>query len=72
MENLDGHETGNGGYCQGDTYGNSPFLDPTMNVILTDFIDLLKLYARRFGSEHRTSRGSRKNYCREFPYLELS
>jgi hypothetical protein len=29
MENLIGHETGNGGYCQGDTYGNSPSLDPT-------------------------------------------
>ena len=29
MENLNGHEAGNGGYSQGDTYGNSPFLDPT-------------------------------------------
>jgi hypothetical protein len=29
MENLNGHETGNGGYSQGDTDGNSPFLDPT-------------------------------------------
>jgi hypothetical protein len=27
--NLNGHETGNGGYSQADTYGNSPFLDPT-------------------------------------------
>jgi hypothetical protein len=37
MENLNGHETGNGGYSQGDTYGNSPFLDPTTNnfVLLT-------------------------------------
>jgi hypothetical protein len=32
MENLNGHETGNGGYCQGDTYCNSPFLDPTINL----------------------------------------
>jgi hypothetical protein len=31
MENLIGHETGNGGYSQGDTYGNSPSLDPTMS-----------------------------------------
>jgi hypothetical protein len=30
MENLYGHETGNGGYCQGNTYCNSPFLDPTI------------------------------------------
>ena len=29
MVNLNGHEAGNGGYSQGDTYGNSPFLDPT-------------------------------------------
>jgi hypothetical protein len=29
MENLNGHETGNGGYSQGETYCNSPFLDPT-------------------------------------------
>jgi len=30
MENLYGHETGNSGYSQGDTYCNSPSLDPTM------------------------------------------
>jgi len=29
MANLNGHETGNGGYSQGETYCNSPFLDPT-------------------------------------------
>ena len=29
MDNLNGHEAGNSGYGQGDTYGNSPFLDPT-------------------------------------------
>jgi hypothetical protein len=29
MESLNGHEAGNGGYGQGRTYGNSPFLDPT-------------------------------------------
>jgi hypothetical protein len=29
MENLNGHEAGNGRYGQGDPYGNSPFLDPT-------------------------------------------
>lgn len=29
MANLNGHETGNGGYGQGETYCNSPFLDPT-------------------------------------------
>jgi hypothetical protein len=33
MENLNGHETGNGGYCQGDTYGKSPFLDHTSDLI---------------------------------------
>jgi len=27
MESLNGHEAGNGGYGQGDIYGNSPFLD---------------------------------------------
>ena len=32
MASLNGHETGNGGYSQGDTYGNSPFLDPTLHV----------------------------------------
>ena len=32
MENLNGHETGNGGYGQGNSYGNSPFLDPTIEV----------------------------------------
>jgi hypothetical protein len=26
--NLNGHETGNGGYSQGDAYGNLPFLGP--------------------------------------------
>jgi hypothetical protein len=30
MENLNGHEAGNGGHSQGDTYGNSPSLDPTV------------------------------------------
>jgi len=35
MENLIGHETGNGGYIQGDTYGNSPSLDPTIILNLT-------------------------------------
>jgi hypothetical protein len=30
MENLNGHEAGNGGYSQEDTYSNSPFLDPTL------------------------------------------
>jgi hypothetical protein len=30
MESLNGHEAGNGGYGQGDTYSNSPFLDPTI------------------------------------------
>jgi hypothetical protein len=30
MDNLNGHETGNGGYSQGHTYGNLPFLDPTI------------------------------------------
>jgi len=34
MVNLNGHDTGNGGYSQGDTYCNSPFLDPT--IILTE------------------------------------
>jgi len=29
MESLNGHEAGNGGHGQGNTYGNSPFLDPT-------------------------------------------
>ena len=29
MANLNGHETGNGGYSQGESYGNSPFFDPT-------------------------------------------
>ena len=29
MESLNGHEAGNGGHGQGDTYGNSPFSDPT-------------------------------------------
>jgi hypothetical protein len=29
MENLNGHVTGNGGYSQGETFGNSPFFDPT-------------------------------------------
>lgn len=29
MENLNGHEIGNGGYSQGETYCNSPFLAPT-------------------------------------------
>jgi len=33
MENLYGHGAGNGGYSQGDTYGNSPFLDPTIKKI---------------------------------------
>jgi len=32
MESLNGHEAGNGGYGQGDTFGNSPFLDPTPYV----------------------------------------
>jgi hypothetical protein len=39
--NLNGHETGNGGYSQGNTYGNSPFLDPTM-LTLFICISLLK------------------------------
>jgi len=30
MANLNGYETGNGGYRQGITYGNSPFFDPTI------------------------------------------
>jgi len=29
MANLNGHETGDGGYSQRNAYGNSPFLDPT-------------------------------------------
>jgi len=33
MESLNGHEAGNGGYGQGETYGNSPFLDPTLDFI---------------------------------------
>ncbi len=33
MENLNGHEAGNGGNRQGDTYSNSPFLDPTLICI---------------------------------------
>jgi len=32
MENLNGHEAGNGGHSQGDAYRNSPFLDPTVNL----------------------------------------
>jgi hypothetical protein len=36
MENLIGHETGNSGYSQGNTYGNSPSLDPTFS---SDIID---------------------------------
>jgi hypothetical protein len=36
MANLDEHETGNGGYSQGNTYDNSPFLDPT---IKTNFVE---------------------------------
>jgi hypothetical protein len=31
MENLNGHEAGNGRHSQGDTYGNSPSLDPTFS-----------------------------------------
>ena len=34
MENLNGHEAGNGRYGQGDSYGNSPFFDPTYLLIL--------------------------------------
>jgi len=30
MATLNGHEAGNGGYSQGVTYGNSPFLDPAI------------------------------------------
>jgi hypothetical protein len=30
MANLNGHEIGNGGYIQRDTYGNSAFLAPTL------------------------------------------
>ncbi len=29
-ENLNGRETGNGGYSQGNTCCNLPFLDPTL------------------------------------------
>jgi hypothetical protein len=36
MTNLDEHETGNGGYSQKNTYGNSPFLDLT---IKTNFVE---------------------------------
>jgi hypothetical protein len=41
MENLHGHEAGNGGYCQGDTYCNSPFLDPTLNFNPIHIIDIM-------------------------------
>jgi hypothetical protein len=33
MESLNGHEAGNGGYSQGDSCGNSPFLDPTIKLV---------------------------------------
>jgi hypothetical protein len=32
MMNLTGHETGNGGYGHGNTYGNSPFLASTLVI----------------------------------------
>jgi hypothetical protein len=44
MDNLNGHETGNGGYSQGHTYGNLPFLDPTVKNYnsLPPFLIILK------------------------------
>jgi len=38
MENLNGHDTGNGGYSQGDTYSYSPFLDPTLLSLLIFYL----------------------------------
>jgi len=35
MANLNGHETGDVGYSQGNAYGNSPFLDPAAVLFLT-------------------------------------
>jgi hypothetical protein len=43
MGSLNGHETGNSRYCQGNTYGNSPFPGPTMTAVrgLGAYIDPL-------------------------------
>ena len=41
MESLNGHEAGNGGYSQGDTYGNSPFLDPTKGWLEVQLVPTL-------------------------------
>jgi hypothetical protein len=43
MESLNGHEAGNGGHGQGNTYGNSPFLDPTIEVRGISFLQMLLL-----------------------------
>jgi len=60
MESLNGHEAGNGGYSQGDTYGNSPFLDPTFWAALSfklQDVDAINLFKENthgtdpFGSE---------------------
>jgi deoxyribodipyrimidine photolyase len=43
MENLNGHEAGNGGHSQGDTYGNSPSLDPTfLNASAKHYMFILR------------------------------
>ena len=46
MANLNGHEIGNGGYGQGDSSGNSPFLDPTKRIfyIFTNLFVLVFLW----------------------------
>ena len=41
MVNLSGHDTGNGGYRQGNTSGNSPFLDPITIKQWTSLDELL-------------------------------
>ncbi len=33
MANLNGDETQNGGYSRGETYGDSPPLDPTISSV---------------------------------------
>ena len=57
MENLNGHEAGNGGHSQGDTYGNSPSLDPTqLQEKSGAYANLLIVLAERTGKGKETQK----------------